>query len=72
MATRGVPDTCIARTDNTPSYGAFYLRKKNDDEVDDFYGINIYRHFYENKTDSPLLGTAKSIIRKVKRKMARF
>jgi hypothetical protein len=72
MATRGVPDTCIARTDNTPSYGAFYLRKKNDDEFEDFYGINIYRHFYENKTDSPLLGAAKSIIRKVKRKMARF
>jgi Methyltransferase domain len=71
MATRDVPNTCIARTDNTPSYRAFYLRRKNEDESDDFYGIDIYRQFYENETDSRLLGTAKRIIRKVKRKMAR-
>jgi hypothetical protein len=71
MAIRGVPDTCIARTDNTPSYRAFYLRKKSEDDLSDFYGLDIYRPFYENKADSPLLGTAKRILRKVKRKMAR-
>lgn len=71
MATRGIPGTCIARTDDTPSYGAFYLRTKNDGEVDDFYGVKIYRHFYENRKHSPGLAAAKSIIRKIQRNIAR-
>jgi hypothetical protein len=71
MAVRGVPDACIARTDDTPSYGAFYLRRKGDGEVDDFYGVNIYRQFYEIRRHSPLIGIAKNIARKIKRGMAR-
>jgi Methyltransferase domain len=71
MAERGVPEACIARTDDTPTYGAFYLRRKNGGEVDDFYGVNIYRQFYEVKNHSLVLGTAKSMLRRIKRKISR-
>jgi hypothetical protein len=65
---RGIPNACIARTDDTPSYGAFYVRRKNEGETDDFYGLDIYKQFYEIKDHSPPL-TFKGILRAIKRRM---
>lgn len=47
MTERGIDDTCLARTDDTPSYGAFYLRPKKAGETGNFYGESIYRGYYQ-------------------------
>jgi len=65
MAERGIGNVCIARTDDTPSYGAFYLRGKNEGETDDFYGAETYRHFYQIRNHSAPLATAKRAIRRI-------
>lgn len=46
VSRRGV-DPCLARTDATSNYRAFYLREKEAGETDDIYGRSIYGHFYE-------------------------
>jgi len=65
MAERGISNVGIARTDDTPSYGAFYLRPKTQGETDDFYGIEIYRHFYQIRDHSAPLAVAKRVARRV-------
>jgi hypothetical protein len=68
MDERGVGDACIARTDDTPSYGAFYLRTKNEGEIDNFYGAGIYGDFYLIRAHSTLAGptaAAKRVVRKI-------
>jgi len=67
MAKRGIDDVCIARTDDTPSYGAFYLRPKEPGETDDLYGKAIYQQFYEIKRHSPVIGAAAVVARKLRR-----
>jgi len=54
MKDRGLGNLCIARTDDTPSYGAFYLRPKLASETDDFYGTEIYGQFYRINDHSEL------------------
>ncbi len=68
MAERGIPETCIARTDCSPQYRAFHLRKKLPGETDDVYGRTIYRQFYEIET-SPTL--AQRIRRTLAQRMRR-
>jgi hypothetical protein len=47
VSDRGM-DPCLARTDATSSYRAFYLREKEQGETEDVYGQSIYGHFYKN------------------------
>jgi len=65
MDERGVRGTCLARTDDTPEYGAFYLRNKNPNEADDFYGGETYRHFYQIRDHSSPRSRVKKTVRKV-------
>jgi hypothetical protein len=65
MKERGISDSCIARTDDTPSYGAFYLRQKGEGETDDFYGVDLYRHFYKIKNHGAPEVIAKRVARKI-------
>jgi hypothetical protein len=46
LVDRGVGDICIARTDISTSYRAFYVREKQPGETDDFYGPSIYSEFH--------------------------
>jgi len=67
MKDRGLGNLCIARTDDTPSYGAFYLRPKLASETDDFYGTEIYGQFYriDDHSDSGLKASAGRAARKI-------
>jgi hypothetical protein len=70
MADRGIRDVCLARTDDTPSYGAFYLRPKSEGETGDFYGIEIYRQFYDIKghpRSTTLRRLGRQIVRRARR-----
>jgi hypothetical protein len=60
MAKRGIDDTVIARTDDTPSYGAFYLRPREHGEVGNHYGAELYHQFYQIR-DYPLAGVPSAI-----------
>jgi len=71
MAERGIDNACIARTDDTPSYGAFYLRSKQDGESDDYYGAELYRHFYQINDHHTPIGLAKRLTRKLRRALPR-
>jgi hypothetical protein len=53
MAERGIDDACLARTDDTPEYGAFHLRQKENGETDDLYGAAIYGPYYQIKSHAP-------------------
>src|SRR5258708_9304320 len=46
MTARGIPSTCIARTDTTDSYRAFHLREKLKCEPNYRYGQSIDGHLY--------------------------
>lgn len=48
MEGRGISKTCIARTDKTDLYAAFYLRNQYENENDDIYGRAIYSNYYSN------------------------
>jgi hypothetical protein len=65
MAERGIDNACIARTDDTPNYGAFYLRRKGEGETDDFYGGETYRHFYQIRDHSAPKAIVKRMVRKI-------
>ncbi|WGD55375.1 class I SAM-dependent methyltransferase [Bradyrhizobium sp. CB1650] len=65
MAERDISNVGIARTDDTPSYGAFYLRPKIQGEADDYYGIELYRHFYQIRDHSAPLAVAKRTVRRI-------
>jgi hypothetical protein len=49
MLERGVPNTCIARTDISRNYRAFHLREKAAGETDDHYAESIYGHFFQTR-----------------------
>lgn len=72
MAERGISQVCIARTDDTPSYGAFNLRPKRQGETDDFYGADLYRHFYQIRDHSAPSVIARRAARKIIRKASAF
>jgi hypothetical protein len=65
MKDRGLDNLCIARTDDTPSYGAFYLRPKLASEANDFYGTEIYGQFYRINDRFGLKATARRAARKI-------
>jgi hypothetical protein len=65
MKDRGLGNLCVARTDDTPSYAAFYLRPKLASETDDFYGTEIYGQFYRINDHSGLKATARRAARKI-------
>lgn len=69
MAERGISNVAIARTDDTPSYGAFYLRPKIQGETDDFYGAELYRHFYQVRDHYAPLAVAKRVVRRAVRRV---
>lgn len=76
MAERGADKTMIARTDDTPSYGAFYLRVRGDAETGVFYGPELYHQFYQIRDHyslaSRIVALHKAIARApVARKIAR-
>jgi hypothetical protein len=71
MADREIKEICLARTDDTPSYGAFYLRPKGPGETDDFYGRDLYRGYFEIRDHGmkELVSTGiKSVARRLRRK----
>jgi hypothetical protein len=72
MVERGISQVCIARTDDTPSYGAFNLRPKRQGETDDFYGADLYRHFYQIRDHSAPSVIARRAARKIIRKANAF
>ena len=52
MAARGI-DACLARTDLTPEYGAFFLRARMPGETGPFYGFEIYKEYYRAESGLP-------------------
>jgi hypothetical protein len=66
MRDRHPDDLCIARTDDTRSYGAFYLRPRSADETGDLYGTEIYAPFYEIKDHSRLKAIARRAACRIK------
>ena len=52
MADRGIPGTCLARTDISRTYSAFHLRSSNEEDTDTFYGAQIYGHYYKSEAPS--------------------
>jgi hypothetical protein len=68
MADRG-ENVCLARTDDTPAYGAVYMRPKEKGETADFYGLEIYRPYYEIRDHSLSGGRLKQLSRKVSRRL---
>jgi len=64
MKDRGLGNLC---TDDTPSYGAFYLRPKLASGADDFSGTEIYGQFYRinDHSDSGLKASAGRAARKI-------
>lgn len=66
MANRDIVDTVIARTDDTPSYGAFYLRTREGGETDNRYGAELYHPFFELR-DHPLRGILEKLRTRLRR-----
>lgn len=71
MAERGIDNACIARTDDTPSYGAFYLRRREGDEIGDYYGPELYGHFYRINDHHRPVELAKRLASKLRRVLPR-
>ncbi len=65
MAERGQSNLGIARTDDTPSYGAFYLRPKAQGETEDYYGVELYRDFYRIRDHRAPRAVARQVARKI-------
>jgi hypothetical protein len=68
MTTRGISDTCLARTDSSRDYKAIHLRIKAPGEADDLYGRSIYGHFYEIEQPLTLVERARKLARVVLRR----
>jgi len=47
MALRAAPGLCLARTDLHPEHRAFHLRPRLPGEDEPYYGMRIYRSFYQ-------------------------
>lgn len=52
MSARGI-DACLARTDLTAEYGAFFLRPRMPGEIGPFYGFEIYKDYYRAGSGLP-------------------
>jgi Methyltransferase domain len=71
MAERDILDVGIARTDDSPEYGASYVRQKEPDETDDFYGTAIYGDYYKIRDHRTLPGIARRTLRKLSKRLRR-
>ena len=47
MESRGISPVCLARTELHPDYRAFYLRCHSGEPGEKFYGLDIYRDFFQ-------------------------
>jgi hypothetical protein len=52
MSDRGAGDICVARTDISTNYRAFYVREKQPGEADDFYSPATYSDFHHLRPPS--------------------